>query len=145
MPTGRAGAIVKREFRITGGAGAQEQDGWAMVAVDECGANRVIVQHVPGVVALRAGGRAVPDAHPTLWARLDEEGIAPGANLGSGGEFEVTVGAGKDESQPAAGTGIVLVTDGCPTTRAHNLTALGAYPICIVHQALAGRAAVQLR
>lgn len=76
---------------------------------------------------------------------MDEEGIAIGANFGPGGEFEITARASKDENQPAIETGIVLVADGCPTAGTHNLAAPRAHPICIVHQAVTGRATVQFR
>jgi hypothetical protein len=76
---------------------------------------------------------------------LDKEGIAIGADSGPGGEFELAVRAGEDESESTLRTGLVLLADGRPATGANQLATLGAEPIRIVHRAVAGGAAAQFR
>jgi hypothetical protein len=76
-------------------------------------------------------------------AGLDKEGVAIGADFGPGGEFEITARAGKDEPESAVRTNFVLVVDGCPAAGTHDLAALRAHPIDVVHRGVAGRAAVQ--
>lgn len=145
VPAGGAGAMAERELPAAGGAGAQGQSRRTIISTDDRGGDRVIARQIPRLLTLRAGGRPVPDARPALGAGLDKERIAIGADSGPGGEFEITVRAGKDESESTLRTGLVLVTDGGSATGANQLATLGAEPITIVHRAVAGGAAAQFR
>jgi hypothetical protein len=145
VPAGGTGATAERELLAAGGAGAQGQSRRAIISADNRGRDWVIARQLPRLLTLRAGGRPVPDARPALGAGLDKESIAIRADSSPGGEFQFTVGAGEDESEPTLRTGLVLVIDGRPATGTYQLATLGAEPVRIVHRAVAGGAATQFR